>query len=124
MNVSCASSDIKDLRLQRSVFELISSYSGEEVELRFGFLLKENRRENNMVNDCKEVHKNSTEKFDLERNKMNQLIYTQTNRYTNKERAADTLCERALLKTFQNRRVSSPAPVTIASPSGDTACDQ
>ena len=26
-----------------------------------------------------------------------------------------------LLKTFQNRRVSSPAPVTIASPSGETA---
>ncbi len=25
----------------------------------------------------------------------------------------------ALLKTFQNRRVSSPAPVTIDSPSGD-----
>lgn len=75
-----------------------------------------------MVNDCKEVHKNSTETFDLERNKMNQLIY-KTHK-TNKQRAADTLCERALLKTFQNRRVSSPAPVTIASPSGDTACDQ
>lgn len=41
-----------------------------------------------MVNDCKEVHKNSTEKFDLERNKMNQLIYKthKTNRQTNKQR--------------------------------------
>lgn len=41
-----------------------------------------------------------------------------------KQRAVGTLCERALLKTFQNRRVSSPAPVTMASPSGDTACHQ
>ena len=35
----------------------------------------------------------------------------------------DTLWERALLNTFQNLRVSSPAPVTMASPSGDTACE-
>lgn len=32
-----------------------------------------------------------------------------------------TLVERVLLKTFQKRRVSSPAPVTMASPSGDIA---
>ena len=35
----------------------------------------------------------------------------------------NTLWERALLNTFQNLRVSSPAPVTMASPSGDTACE-
>lgn len=35
-----------------------------------------------------------------------------------------TLVERVLLKTFQNLRVSSPAPVTMASPSGDIACGQ
>ena len=35
-----------------------------------------------------------------------------------------TLWERALLKTFQNLSVSSPAPVTMASPSGDTACNK
>lgn len=29
--------------------------------------------------------------------------------------------DRVLLNTFQKRRVSSPAPVTIASPSGDIA---
>ena len=34
-----------------------------------------------------------------------------------------TLWERALLSTFQNLRVSSPAPVNIASPSGDAACE-
>ena len=33
-----------------------------------------------------------------------------------------TLVQRVLLKTFQKRNVSSPAPVTMASPSGDTAC--
>lgn len=33
----------------------------------------------------------------------------------------DSFVERVLLKTFQNRRVSSPAPVTMASPSGDIA---
>lgn len=33
-----------------------------------------------------------------------------------------TFVERVLLKTFQNLRVSSPAPVTMASPSGDMAC--
>lgn len=33
----------------------------------------------------------------------------------------DSFVERVLLKTFQNRRVSSPAPVTMASPSGDMA---
>lgn len=32
-----------------------------------------------------------------------------------------TLVHRVLLKRFQKRRVSSPAPVTMASPSGDTA---
>ena len=32
-----------------------------------------------------------------------------------------TLVHRVLLKTFQNLSVSSPAPVTMASPSGDTA---
>ena len=32
-----------------------------------------------------------------------------------------TFVERVLLKTFQNRSVSSPAPVTMASPSGDMA---
>jgi len=37
------------------VLELISSYPGEEVELRFGFLMKENRRENTLVKHCKEV---------------------------------------------------------------------
>jgi len=58
-----------------------------------------------------------SQKFDLVTNKINKLV-------AQKLRAADTLCERALLKTFQNRRVSSPAPVTIASPSGDTACDK
>ena len=36
----------------------------------------------------------------------------------------NTFCERTLLNTFQKRSVSSPAPVTIASPSGDTACQQ
>lgn len=35
--------------------------------------------------------------------------------------ARRTFVERVLLKTFQNRRVSSPAPVTMASPSGDMA---
>ena len=35
--------------------ELISSYPGEEVQLRFGFLMKENRKESKMVNDYKEV---------------------------------------------------------------------
>lgn len=35
--------------------------------------------------------------------------------------AVFTLVERVLLKTFQNLNVSSPAPVTIASPSGDIA---
>ena len=33
-----------------------------------------------------------------------------------------TLDDLDLLKTFQNLSVSSPAPVTMASPSGDTAC--
>lgn len=33
-----------------------------------------------------------------------------------------TFVERVLLKTFQNLSVSSPAPVTMASPSGDMAC--
>lgn len=33
----------------------------------------------------------------------------------------DSLVQRVLLKTFQKRSVSSPAPVTMASPSGDTA---
>lgn len=32
-----------------------------------------------------------------------------------------TFVERVLLKTFQNLSVSSPAPVTMASPSGDMA---
>lgn len=32
-----------------------------------------------------------------------------------------TFVQRVLLKTFQKRSVSSPAPVTMASPSGDTA---
>lgn len=32
-----------------------------------------------------------------------------------------TLVQRVLLNTFQKRSVSSPAPVTIASPSGETA---
>ena len=32
-----------------------------------------------------------------------------------------SFCERALLNTFQKRNVSSPAPVTIDSPSGDIA---
>jgi hypothetical protein len=32
-----------------------------------------------------------------------------------------SFCERVLLKTFQNLSVSSPAPVTIDSPSGDMA---
>lgn len=32
-----------------------------------------------------------------------------------------SFCDRALLNTFQKRNVSSPAPVTIASPSGDNA---
>ena len=32
-----------------------------------------------------------------------------------------TLVDLVLLKTFQKRRVSSPAPVTMASPSGDMA---
>lgn len=32
-----------------------------------------------------------------------------------------TFVDRVLLNTFQKRRVSSPAPVTIASPSGDIA---
>lgn len=35
-----------------------------------------------------------------------------------------TLVQRVLLKTFQKRSVSSPAPVTMASPSGDTAWAQ
>lgn len=34
----------------------------------------------------------------------------------------DTLVDLVLLKTFQKRSVSSPAPVTMASPSGDMAC--
>lgn len=33
-----------------------------------------------------------------------------------------SFCDRVLLKTFQNLSVSSPAPVTIDSPSGDMAC--
>lgn len=33
----------------------------------------------------------------------------------------DSFVERVLLKTFQKRKVSSPAPVTMASPSGDIA---
>lgn len=33
----------------------------------------------------------------------------------------DSFVDRVLLKTFQNLNVSSPAPVTIASPSGDMA---
>jgi len=33
-----------------------------------------------------------------------------------------TLVDLVLLNTFQKRRVSSPAPVTIDSPSGDIAC--
>lgn len=32
-----------------------------------------------------------------------------------------SFCDLALLNTFQNLRVSSPAPVTMASPSGDIA---
>lgn len=32
-----------------------------------------------------------------------------------------TFVDLVLLNTFQKRRVSSPAPVTIASPSGDMA---
>ncbi|KAJ8974263.1 hypothetical protein NQ317_008270 [Molorchus minor] len=32
-----------------------------------------------------------------------------------------SFCDRALLNTFQNLKVSSPAPVTMASPSGDNA---
>lgn len=35
-----------------------------------------------------------------------------------------TFVERVLLKTFQKRKVSSPAPVTMASPSGDIAYGQ
>lgn len=35
-----------------------------------------------------------------------------------------TLVQRVLLKTFQKRSVSSPAPVTMASPSGETAWPQ
>lgn len=58
-----------------------------------------------------------SQKFDMVTNKIIQLM-------AQKQRAIGTLCERALLKTFQNRRVSSPAPVTMASPSGDTACHQ
>lgn len=34
-----------------------------------------------------------------------------------------TFVDLVLLKTFQNLNVSSPAPVTIASPSGDIACN-
>ena len=41
--------------------------------------------------------------------------------FPNEEFSKHTFCERALLNTFQKRRVSSPAPVTIASPSGDMA---
>lgn len=33
----------------------------------------------------------------------------------------DSFVERVLLNTFQKRSVSSPAPVTIDSPSGDVA---
>lgn len=33
----------------------------------------------------------------------------------------DSFVDRVLLKTFQKRKVSSPAPVTMASPSGDIA---
>jgi len=33
-----------------------------------------------------------------------------------------TFVDLVLLNTFQKRRVSSPAPVTIDSPSGDIAC--
>lgn len=33
-----------------------------------------------------------------------------------------SFCDLVLLKTFQNLNVSSPAPVTIDSPSGDIAC--
>ena len=40
---------------------------------------------------------------------------------TNNDGILLTFCDLALLNTFQKRRVSSPAPVTIASPSGDTA---
>lgn len=39
-------------------------------------------------------------------------------------RGRPTLVQRVLLKTFQKRSVSSPAPVTMASPSGDTAWAQ
>lgn len=35
-----------------------------------------------------------------------------------------TLVDLILLKTFQKRSVSSPAPVTMASPSGDMACNK
>lgn len=34
-----------------------------------------------------------------------------------------TFVDLVLLNTFQKRSVSSPAPVTMASPSGDMACD-
>lgn len=34
-----------------------------------------------------------------------------------------SFCDRVFEKTFQNRRVSSPAPVTMDSPSGDIACN-
>ena len=45
------------------VLELISSYSGEEVELRFGFLIKKNRREHKLVNDWKEVQEYISKKL-------------------------------------------------------------
>ena len=37
---------------------------------------------------------------------------------------AVTFVDLILLKTFQNLSVSSPAPVTMASPSGDMACER
>ncbi len=41
--------------------------------------------------------------------------------YFIKKKKKITFVDRVLLNTFQNRSVSSPAPVTIASPSGDIA---
>lgn len=52
---------------------------------------------------------------------MSQLSVYRTNRGHRNRLKHPTLVQRVLLKTFQKRSVSSPAPVTMASPSGDTA---
>lgn len=90
---------------------------GEEVQYRDWFLQK------------RQTEKKGTKHLDqniADRSRFRELEQTDQNRkqcLRLKERVGGniTLVDLILLKTFQKRSVSSPAPVTMASPSGDIA---